>query len=92
MALGAVPLVSDDVSRADPWPSWSRACDPDAGRDLTEAGAVVDVAACEHEREGPPETVTGEVDLRGQSTPGSTKGVILWFVRFPAPPLAPAAC
>ncbi len=66
-------------------PAGTRLLDADGGHDVGEAGAVVDVATGEHERQDPTGAVTGEVDL-GQSTSTSTEGVILWFVRFPAPP------
>jgi hypothetical protein len=83
--------VAAPAPNAGPRAAWTAAGDFDGVHDLFEAGAVVDVAARQHERQGPSGTVTGEVDLRGQSSSGSSDGVIR-FARFPDPPFAPAAC
>lgn len=78
--------------RSAPGPAGPGPSDTDRGQELGEAGAVVDVAAGEHERQGSADAVTDMMDLGGQSTSTSAEGVILWFVRFSAPPLPPAAC
>jgi hypothetical protein len=64
----------------------------DRGHHLGEPSAVVDVPAGNDEPERSAQTIAGEVNLGGQSTPGSSDGVIRRFVRFPPPPLPAAAC
>lgn len=74
--------------RPDARPAGTRALDSDGGHNVGEAGAVVAVAAGEHEGQGPTPAVTGEVSLGSQSTSTSSEGGILWFVCFSPPPLA----
>ena len=49
------------------------------------------LAGAEQDRERPPTPVAGEVDLGGQSAPGSAEGVIVRFLLPMVPPFRPVA-
>jgi hypothetical protein len=83
----AVALVAQHVGGPRPGTARARARYPDRLHHGGEPGAVVGVAAREHEGERAPEGVAGQVDLAGQTAPGaSERGAA-------EPPFrAPAAC
>ena len=96
--VGGIALVGDEAQRPDARPPRVDAGNPDRFDDLDQAGAVVDVAARDHERQRQATSVTGQVDLGGQPAAGSSERpvrlVILLPVRPSGVPLlrAPAEC
>lgn len=66
---GGVALVRGDAVGLGPGASRARPGDLDPGHDGFELGAVVDVPACDREREGAALAVAGQVDLAGQPAP-----------------------
>ena len=90
---GAVALVAQEVVRAGARSPRPLAADPDLPEDRLELCAVVDVAAREDEPERAAPAVAGEVDFGGQSTTGSSEGVMMCRLCGRCPFLrAPAAC
>ena len=77
---GAVGLVGDDLVGSATGSATSDARDADAFQEGARAGAVVPLAGCQQDGEGPAAAVAGEVDFGGQSASGSAEGVIVRFV------------
>jgi hypothetical protein len=90
-ASGAVGLVGDDLVGPAAGTSKAGARDPDPFQEGSCADAVVALARCQQDGEGPPAAVAGEVDFGGQSASGSAEGVIVRFVRSVDPPFRPVA-
>lgn len=90
-AAGAVGLVRDDLVGSGARTSRTGPRDPDAVQERTRADAVVALAGCQQDGEGPPASVAGEMDFGGQASSGSAEGVIVWFVRPVDPLFRPVA-
>ncbi|SCK55820.1 hypothetical protein YW7DRAFT_05181 [Streptomyces sp. AmelKG-E11A] len=89
---GSSPAKSGSAA---PWTSSSaggarRAAD--RPQDVLEAGALVGVAARQHESERAAPAVAGQVELGAQSSTGSTEDVFTGFVPVACPFSPPAAC
>ena len=78
------PLVGDDMIGSGTRSSWSEPVDADGRHDLLEPSAVVDIAAGGHACQDPAGAVTGPANFGGQSTTGSSEGVIR-SIRFRLP-------
>ena len=90
-AAGAVGLVRDDLVGPAAWSSDAGSRDVDAFEERACADAVMPLAGCQQDGEGPAAAVAGEVNFGGQSASGSAEGVIIRFVRLVVPPFRPVA-
>ena len=90
----AVCLVCDHVVGAATRSAGAETRDADAFQQRSRTDTVVALAGSEQEGQGSAAAVAGEMDLGGQTSTGSTKGLIVRFVRPTYPPFRPvvAAC
>lgn len=90
---GGITLVGDQPIGTYPGPARAGPGDADGFDDLDQAGAVVDVAAGDDERQRQASSVTGEMDLGGQPAAGPPERLAC-LVRPGVVPFlrAPAAC
>lgn len=90
---GRIGAIRKDDRRAGSWPAQSASRDPDSSHDRLEGWRVTGLARGDVDGQRPCPAVTGQVDLRAQTTAGASECVILWLGPVGRPLfLAPAEC